>query len=165
MSTIDASVVIINEATPHESVMAVLTTFVGSIIPLCIKSQYSPIFASKPCVILFPSKSLSTTIDPSYPEFEQIVLQGILHASFTIFIPISWSKFAPLRVFKAYEAYNRATPPPGTMPSSEAARVAHRASSILSLSSETSTSDDPPTFIIATPPVSLPNLSDNFSLS
>jgi hypothetical protein len=51
------------------------------------------------------------------------------------------------------------------MPSSEAALVAHKASSILSLSSETSTSDAPPTFITATPPVSLPNLSYNFSLS
>jgi hypothetical protein len=43
--------------------------------------------------------------------------------------------------------------------------VAHSASSILSFSSPTSTSDAPPTLITATPPVSLPNLSYNFSLS
>ena len=43
--------------------------------------------------------------------------------------------------------------------------MAHNASSILSFSSPTSTSDAPPTLITATPPVSLPNLSYNFSLS
>lgn len=47
-STIIASVVIINEATPQESVIAVLTTFVGSIIPFLFMSQYSPTEASKP---------------------------------------------------------------------------------------------------------------------
>jgi hypothetical protein len=40
--------VIIREATPHESVMAVLTTFVGSIIPLADISQYSFLAASYP---------------------------------------------------------------------------------------------------------------------
>jgi hypothetical protein len=43
--------------------------------------------------------------------------------------------------------------------------VAQSASSILSFNSPTSTSDAPPTLITATPPVSLPNLSYNFSLS
>jgi hypothetical protein len=98
-------------------------------------------------------------MDPSNPEFEQIVLHGILHASLTILTPISWSKFSPLRVLSAVDAYKSATPPPGTIPSSEAALVAQSASSILSLSSETSTSEAPPTLMTATPPVSLPSLS------
>jgi hypothetical protein len=68
-STIIASVVIINEATPHESYMAVLTTLVGSIIPLLIISQYSPRLASNPWLWTFPSSNLSTTIEPSNPEF------------------------------------------------------------------------------------------------
>jgi hypothetical protein len=38
---------------------------------------------------MFASNNLSTTIDPSNPEFEQIVLHGILQAYYTIFIPIS----------------------------------------------------------------------------
>lgn len=70
-----------------------------------------------------------------------------------------------MRFFNFYEAYNKATPPPGTIPSSDAALVAQRASSILSFNSPTSTSDAPPTLITATPPVNLPNLSCNFSLS
>jgi hypothetical protein len=56
-------------------------------------------------------------------------------------------------------------PPPGTIPSSTAALVEHKASSILSLISPTSTSEAPPTLIIPTPPLSLANLSFNFSAS
>ena len=43
--------------------------------------------------------------------------------------------------------------------------MAQRASWILSFSSCTSTSEDPPTLITATPPVNLPSLSYSFSLS
>ena len=92
-------------------------------------------------------------------------MHGILHAYCTILIPISWSKFSPFKFLSFCDAYKRATPPPGTIPSSEAALVAHNASSILSFNSATSTSDAPPTLITATPPVSLPYLSYNFSLS
>jgi len=63
------------------------------------------------------------------------------------------------------EAYNKAHPPPITIPSSVAALVAQRASLILSLTSPTSTSEAPPTLIIPTPPFNLANLSYNFSLS
>jgi len=86
-STIVASVVIISEATPAESIRAVLTTFVGSMIPLSNKLQYSPFAASNPHAGSFFSSSFSQTIEPSTPEFWQIVLQGILHASLTIAIP------------------------------------------------------------------------------
>jgi len=71
----------------------------------------------------------------------------------------------PLRPFNFYEAYNKAHPPPTTIPSSTAAFVAFNASVILSLISPTSTSDPPPTLIIPTPPFNLANLSYNFSLS
>jgi hypothetical protein len=60
---------------------------------------------------------------------------------------------------------SRATPPPGTMPSSTAARVALSASSTRSLRSLTSTSVAPPTRITATPPASLARRSCSFSLS
>ena len=57
-----------------------------------------------------------------------------------------------------------ATPPPGRMPSSTAARVACIASSTRSLRSFTSISVAPPTRITATPPASLARRSCSFSL-
>lgn len=72
---------------------------------------------------------------------------------------------SPLRFSNFLEAYKRVAPPPGTIPSSTAALVEHKASSILSLISPTSTSEAPPTLIIPTPPFNLANLSYNFSLS
>jgi hypothetical protein len=57
------------------------------------------------------------------------------------------------------------SPPPGTMPSSTAARVAWSASSTRSLRSFTSTSVAPPTLITATPPASLARRSCSFSRS
>ena len=60
---------------------------------------------------------------------------------------------------------SRATPPPGTMPSSTAARVALSASSMRSLNSFISTSVAAPTAITATPPASLARRSCSFSLS
>lgn len=64
-----------------------------------------------------------------------------------------------------FVAYNRAHPPPITIPSSDAALVAQIASFILSFNSFTSVSVAPPTFKFATPPVNLANLSWNLSLS
>ena len=46
---------------------------------------------------------------------------------------------------------NRAVPPPGTIPSSIAALVAHNASFTLSFFSFISTSEEPPIFRTATP--------------
>ncbi len=54
--------------------------------------------------------------------------------------PVRWSSLAPLRPSSAFAARRRATPPPGRMPSSTAARVALRASSTRSFFSLTSTS-------------------------
>ncbi len=62
-------------------------------------------------------------------------------------------------------ARSRATPPPGTMPSCTAARVALSASSMRSFFSLTSTSVAPPTRMTATPPESLARRSCSFSLS
>ena len=59
----------------------------------------------------------------------------------------------------------RATPPPASIPSSIAARVAFRASSVFLCFAFCSTSVAAPTFITATPPANLANLSCNFSLS
>ena len=72
---------------------------------------------------------------------------------------------SPFKSANTLEAYNKAHPPPTTIPSSTAALVAFKASVILSLISLTSTSDAPPTLTIPTPPYNLANLSYNFSLS
>ena len=56
-------------------------------------------------------------------------------------------------------AFTRATPPPDTIPSSTAALVELRASSILSFLSLSSVSVAAPTLITATPPASLASLS------
>ena len=60
---------------------------------------------------------------------------------------------------------SKAVPPPGTIPSSTAARVAFKASFTLSFFSFTSTSLDPPTLSKATPDDKRANLSLNFSFS
>mmetsp|Transcript_1777 Transcript_1777/g.2732 ORF Transcript_1777/g.2732 Transcript_1777/m.2732 type:complete len:225 (+) Transcript_1777:564-1238(+) len=81
-------------------------------------------------------------------------------------IPTFWSKFFPLRPSRAsFEALRRAVPPPGTIPSSTAARVAFSASVNRSFFSLTSTSELPPTLITATPPDSFASLSCSFSFS
>mmetsp|Transcript_4300 Transcript_4300/g.13792 ORF Transcript_4300/g.13792 Transcript_4300/m.13792 type:complete len:203 (-) Transcript_4300:155-763(-) len=58
-----------------------------------------------------------------------------------------------------------AAPPPGTMPSSTAAKVAFFASSMRSLRSSSSVSVAAPTLITATPPESLAMRSESFSVS
>jgi hypothetical protein len=65
----------------------------------------------------------------------------------------------------ASAARSSATPPPGTMPSWIAERVALSASSTRNFLFFISASELPPTLITATPPVSLPRRSWSFSLS
>ena len=83
------------------------------------------------------------------------------------FTPARWScsrrrprgRRAPLR------ARSSATPPPGTMPSSTAARVACSASSTRAFFSFISVSVAAPTFTTATPPASFASRSWSFSRS
>ena len=65
----------------------------------------------------------------------------------------------------AFAARSSATPPPGTMPSSTAARVALSASSTRAFFSFISVSVAAPTLITATPPASLASRSCSFSRS
>ena len=65
----------------------------------------------------------------------------------------------------AVEARSRATPPPGTMPSSTAARVAFSASSTRAFFSFIAVSVAAPTLMTATPPASLASRSCSFSRS
>ena len=80
-------------------------------------------------------------------------------------MPTSSSELSALTEVRAEAALSRATPPPGTIPSSIAAFVAPTASLTLSLSSFNSTSVAAPTLMTATPPASLASLSSSFSRS
>ncbi|CDB26637.1 secreted protein [Firmicutes bacterium CAG:552] len=108
---------------------------------------------------------LITTL-PSTPALSAICLMGSIRALRTICAPVFSSPLSPLTVFSTLGiALIRATPPPGTIPSSTAALVAARASSIRSFFSFISTSVAAPTLITATPPASLARRSAYFSLS
>ncbi|ESY98109.1 hypothetical protein X737_39830 [Mesorhizobium sp. L48C026A00] len=107
---------------------------------------------------------MPATIDASAPALAAIWRAGACSARRTMAMPAVWSELAPVTVM-ASEALSKATPPPGTMPSSTAARVALRASSTRSFFSLTSTSVAPPTRMTATPPASLARRSCSFSLS
>ena len=96
--------------------------------------------------------------------FLAITFIGASTAFAIIWLPVNSSPSNPI-ASKSLLALRRANPPPGTIPSSTAARVAERASSTLCFFSFNSTSVAAPTLIIATPPESLANLSCNFSLS
>mmetsp|Transcript_46680 Transcript_46680/g.135883 ORF Transcript_46680/g.135883 Transcript_46680/m.135883 type:complete len:233 (-) Transcript_46680:802-1500(-) len=92
-------------------------------------------------------------------------MMGTLSACNTMSLPTFWSKFGNFNVCNFFEQYSSAEPPPGTTPSSTAARVAFKASLRRSLTSPTSTSEAPPTLITATPPESFARRSRNLSRS
>ena len=78
--------------------------------------------------------------------------------------PIASSPFN-FNFSKLFTARKRATPPPGTIPSATAARVACKASSTRAFFSFSSVSVAAPTLTTATPPTSLAKRSSNFSRS
>jgi len=71
-----------------------------------------------------PSNTLLITTLPSPPAFSTIVRKGASMALFTICTPVVSSKFSVVIFSKTDFALTRATPPPATIPSSTAARVA-----------------------------------------
>ena len=99
-------------------------------------------------------------IEPSNPAFSAISFAGAAKAFETILAPVASS---PSRFLAASStvplARSRAVPPPATTPSSIAARVAERASSIRCFFSLSSTSVAAPTCTTATPPLSFANRS------
>mmetsp|Transcript_70 Transcript_70/g.185 ORF Transcript_70/g.185 Transcript_70/m.185 type:complete len:348 (-) Transcript_70:698-1741(-) len=164
-STITASLVITRELTLAASTRAVRTTLRGSITPACTMSTYSPVAALYPSAASSPSSSFPTITAPSTPALSAMVLDGTCSAFWMIWTPTFWSNVSTSRSASFLEAYSRAQPPPGTMPSSTAARVAFRASVTRSFFSPTSTSLAPPIFSTATPPESFARRSCSFSLS
>ena len=121
--------------------------------------------ASKPQLGSVASSSLPTTTAPSSPALEAMVLHGTLRAWIMISTPKAMSELVVGRPSSARDAYSSAVPPPATMPSSTAARVALSASVTRSFFSLTSVSVAPPTRRTATPPESFANRSCSFSFS
>ena len=74
-------------------------------------------------MISFDSLIFPTTIEPSLPEFAAICLKGVSQALLTISKPTFWSLLVVLSFAKTLAALTNTTPPPGTIPSSTAARV------------------------------------------
>ena len=144
---------------------ALLDTFAGSTIPAEIISMYCSVSALNPVPTL-EALTLDTTTLPSNPAFSAICLTGSSNALIIMLAPVFSSPESVLTYFAtAGSVFTNATPPPATIPSSTAAFVALRASSILSLVSFSSVSVAAPTWITATPPESFANLSKVFSLS
>ena len=108
----------------------------------------------------------ATTTSPLKPAFFAICLVGSKSAFFTIFIPVfkSSDEFW-IKVEISSEISINVCPPPDTTPSSMAAFVAFRESSILNFLYFSSVSVAAPTLIRATPPASLAILSLILSLS
>ena len=106
----------------------------------------------------------SSTTAPSTPAFAAICLTGASRPRMMICTPVFSSPSTSLSSFStAGIALTYAVPPPATMPSSTAARVAFSASSMRSFISFISTSVAAPTLITA--PASLARRSCNFSRS
>ena len=130
---------------------------VGSNIPESFKSSYFPELALKPLLSLLIS---ATTTSPLKPAFFAICLVGSKRASLTIFIPVlKSSEDVSLKFKRSSDISIKVCPPPETTPSSIAAFVALRESSILNFLYFISVSVAAPTLIRATPPASLAILS------
>ena len=137
---------------------ATRTTLVGSTTPASTKSSNVSVAALYPKASL-PFATSEATTAPSFPEFCAIWRIGSCKARFNILIPSFSSESCTALSSKVAAALNNATPPPGTMPSSTAAFVADKASSVLCWRAFCSTSVAAPTFITATPPESFASLS------
>jgi hypothetical protein len=142
---------------------AARTTLVGSMTPALMRSSYSSVAALKPKAPV-PFLTFSTTIEPSTPALWAIWRVGSSTARRTILTPYCRSS-SNFTLSSAASARISATPPPGTMPSSMAARVACNASSTRAFFSFISVSVAAPTLTTATPPTSLASRSCSFSRS
>ena len=105
-------------------------------------------------------------MEPSTPAFSAIWRIGACRALAMMEAPVFSSPESFATSFStAGIAFTNAVPPPATMPSSTAARVAFSASSTRSFCSFMATSVCAPTLMTATPPDSFARRSCSFSLS
>ena len=165
MSATTASVVRNRAATDAAFCNAERVTFAGSTTPASIMFTHSPVAALKPIPISSRFRR-STMIEPSRPALFAIWRTGSSSARRMMRTPVATSPSTSSRTFvTAPYTFSRAVPPPDTIPSSTAARVELRASSMRSLRSFNSVSVAAPTLMTATPPANFARRSCNFSLS
>ena len=120
-------------------------TLVGSTIPASIIFTYFSFNASNP-IPGSASLTFSTIIEPSNPAFVAICLTGSSNALTIIFTPVLSSPSVSSNNLATAGIQSTSTvPPPGTIPSSTAALVAAKASSILNFLSFSSVSVAAPT--------------------
>ena len=120
-----ASVVISRPATEAASCSAVRTTLAGSMMPAC--DQVDVLFglgveAEGGRLVLEHLADHDRAFDAGV--LGDLTDRGLQSAFGTMSMPACWSSLSPLSLSSAFLARSRATPPPGTMPSSTAARVA-----------------------------------------
>jgi hypothetical protein len=137
-------------ATEAAFIKALFVTSSGSIIPDLTIFTIFPVTTSNPLPSL-DSKSFDCLDVKTIPALLNRVLNGALIDSNNISSPL-------FSGFKILEAFNKAIPPPGTIPSLIAALVAQIASSTLSLFSFNSISELAPIFTIATLALNLASL-------
>ena len=125
------SVVNIIEETLSAFCNAERVTLVGSTIPAFFISTYSSFAASNPTPGL-EAFTLSKITAPSSPAFVAICLTGSSNALRIILTPsLSSSETSESKASTLGITFTYAVPPPGKIPSSTAAFVADKASSIL----------------------------------
>ena len=144
---------------------AARVTFAGSITPASTRSSSSPVRTLSPVGPEAASTSRTIT-EPSRPALSAISLAGASRAARTMRAPVASSPSRSSSTLStAARDRSRAVPPPATTPSSMAARVADKASSIRCFFSLSSTSVAAPTWMRATPPDNLARRSWSFSRS
>src|SRR6266568_4639676 len=127
-SATSASVVSIKPAMEAAFCSARRVTLAGSMTPILTMSPYSPVSALKPKFSSLDSRILPITTAPSAPALSAIWRVGSSSARLTMLAPTA-SSSCSLSFSTAAMQRSSAEPPPGTMPSSTAARVACMASS------------------------------------
>mmetsp|Transcript_6390 Transcript_6390/g.27213 ORF Transcript_6390/g.27213 Transcript_6390/m.27213 type:complete len:344 (+) Transcript_6390:197-1228(+) len=154
-------------ATEHEFSSAHLITFVGSMMPLTIKSSKLPVAALYPKSGFLSEVTRSTTTEPLSPALDAMSRMGYLSARLMISAPSFCSSLGSASLISSTAAASLSSvhPPPMTMPSSTAALVALSASSTRSFFSLSSVSVCAPTWMMATPPLRRAARSLSFSFS
>src|SRR5579875_1481669 len=165
LSATSASVVSSSAAMDAAFWRAERVTLAGSMIPDFTRSVTSPVAALSP-VDPVSDSTWRTKTAPSRPAFCAIQRSGSSSAFATMRAPVASSpSSSEATLATAWRLRRSAVPPPATMPSSMAARVAESASSMRCFFSFSSTSVAAPTFTTATPPASLASRSWSFSRS
>ena len=159
-----ASVVSIRDAIEPAFCRAVRVTLVGSMTPALTRSSNLSGLGVVAEVVLLRLADAADDDGTFFAGVADDLTQGLFESAAHDVAADLLVAFQ-LQGFDGSPQRSSATPPPGTMPSSTAARVACIASSTRAFFSFISVSVAAPTLMTATPPTSFANRSCNFSRS